>query len=842
MAYRARNHKPTLVGTGLLLGMLGAGCGASTADEHGDGIDNIGEAKAALLRAQDCGDLVDKLQADAIIKVKLQAARALAQFEEIERSYGDAGVGEPIPGVSRPVDQNAGAPEGDFGDGDNGNEFPSAPPTTGSNGGAVSDSDGLSSGESAGGDESEGPTGASNTNTQVEGVDEADFVKVVKMGESMFVLNGSTLYKVKTWPAAETSLSGGKVVIEGSASEMFVTDSGKAVVFSTVNGYGDSKTGGGTHPVGDSDVAPVPLAAADIACVAPAIEPGIAVDGLAYRGCGGYYQPFTKITVVDVSGAEFKTERELYYEGNYVSSRRYDDVVRVVLQAQANYQFLQVDYYDPKTYQPLSRREFEAKLRERVRAAEGAIRKLDSEQDWLPSIREAKQDKLVDLAPNCGNFYVPVAGLSDYGLTHVLSLDLAHGNEVGGVTIMGSAQTVYSNLDSLVLAQPDYRWGPAVDFGFVDEQQLNVHLFSIHGAETNYQASGSVSGMLPPHNPQFGIDVEGSVLRLATTGRKRANPTADQQSPDFWRTNTTNQVYTLEQKGKLLAVLGKSENLGHEGESVQSARFVGNRAYVVTFEQTDPLVVLDVKDPTKLTVLGQIEIPGFSQYMHPLDENHLITIGQSGNWGVQLQLFDVTDPAKLIPPPKVLDFGQGSSSEGQYNHKALTYFAEQNLLAMPLYSYGNGYSSNFSSTLQLIKVDAVNGFEQVGEVDHSELYQTQTDGCVKCYEGYCQYACYNYQPEVRRGHFVTSDEATYVYSFSYAGVIVNDLANLNENLAAISLPAPTYDGQSWYGNLGGGDESASSAGTTTPQGNAGVDSAGTASSTPRDGGVATPEG
>src|SRR5690606_4365566 len=152
----------------------------------------------------------------------------------------------------------------------------------------------------------------------------------------------------------------------------------------------------------------------------------------------------------------------------------------------------------------------------------------------------------------------------------------------------------------------------------------------------------------------------------------------------FWQREPKNHVFTLKQKDAALEAVGKSEPFGKPGESVQSARFIGDRAYVVTFLQIDPLVVLDVSKHEEIPILGEIEIPGFSQYMHPLDDTHLITLGQNAERGVQLQLFDVTDPMNL-PEPKVLDFGDGSS-EGQYNHKAFTFFREQSLLAIPLHN------------------------------------------------------------------------------------------------------------------------------------------------------------
>src|SRR5690606_1180460 len=135
-------------------------------------------------------------------------------------------------------------------------------------------------GDSGGGPTAGGPTGASDTNNQVAGVDEADFVKVVDNGSAMFVLHGNKLHKLASWPAAETALSPESLTIEGSPSEMFVTADGKAVIFSSVWGYGDGSSGGKYDPG----------FAGDVAC-----EPG-------FGGCYSYGSSFTKITIADVSG------------------------------------------------------------------------------------------------------------------------------------------------------------------------------------------------------------------------------------------------------------------------------------------------------------------------------------------------------------------------------------------------------------------------------------------------------------------------------------------------------------------------------------------------------------
>ena len=504
--------------------------------------------------------------------------------------------------------------------------------------------------------------------------------------------------------------------------------------------------------------------------------------------------------MASTTGAVPVVERELYYDGSYVSSRRYaagaSDIVRTVIQASSKFSGLftpEVDYYDAwgRAYDATKLAAqldgWQARTIEDIRSTTLA--------DWLPGAQERKPGgALTPLAPRCGDYFVPVAGVADYGLTHVVSLDVANpAAEVAGVTILGASSTVYSNAAQLVLAQPDYRWGP-VDFGVASAQQTALHVFSLSGAATGYVASGWVPGMLPLRNPQFGIDVAGDgTIRVATTGQVRDVPVNAPPTPQFWGAlHTENYVVTARPSGTQLEVVGKTPKLGHAGESVYSARFVGDRAYVVTFRQTDPLIVVDLKNAASPTVLGEIEIPGFSEYMHPLDQNHIITVGQSATRGIQLQLFDVTNP-QAIPLPKLLDLGSGSSSAVSYQHKAFTFF--DGVLAIPLSGYVQSrFYGGYQSTLQLVRVDASAGFTSLGSVDHTRLYADNGLGvqCGRCDETGCyDYAC-GYAPEVRRGHFVKSEGKTYVYSFSHAGVLVNDLASLAQPVARVGLPMPQF--------------------------------------------------
>jgi hypothetical protein len=762
-----------VLGTGLVLCWVG--CGSGDTDDPDKAAGPPAPARgvvAALARADSCDDLLSKIQDDAIAKVKLAAEVAKTQSHGSSRNAGKGGSFE---GTSEDVggDDSADLPArgGDtakpnIGTAASSDTDPSAPIP--SKGETSSNSGSSSSGSPP---TLSGPTGASETNSQVRDVEEADFVKVVNSGAGIFLLHGNTLVKLKSFPAAETAIVGKPLVIEGSPSELFVSDAGKAIVFSSA--YVSSPRLGG-----DAIAADCPP---DVDC---------------YGGGNG-----TKITIADVTVDPPRVERELYYEGSYVSSRRYDalpaDVVRVILQGGTDYYGL----YEPnlqwsdawgRAYDDAT---IATQLNEWVARTTASIRKTTL-TDWLPNAEEKVNGQHVTVPPDCASYYVPTAGISDYGLTQVLSVDLATpASPVGGVTIVGATSTVYSNTSRLVLAQPDYRWSGRGDLGIVDQQRSAVHVFDLAAAVTSYLASGWVSGQLPSQNPQFGVDVgkDGS-LRLATTGFVRDAPDAKPDTNDYWRQHPETYVSVLQIAGNQLEQVGKTVNLGLPNETIQSARFVGDRAYVVTYQQKDPLVVVDVSNPRAPTVLGQVSIPGFSQYVHPLDDNHLITVGQGASWGIQLQLFDVTDPQN-IPAPKVLDFGSGSSSEASYSHKAFTLY--NGVLAVPVsgsYAATNSSRYYYTSSLQLVKVDAATGFQLLGTVDHAQLYADNGLGarCGQCDPTGCyDYAC-GYSPEVRRGVFVSAGTSTYVYSFSNAGVLVNDLTNLATPVAKVGLPPPLY--------------------------------------------------
>jgi uncharacterized secreted protein with C-terminal beta-propeller domain len=195
-----------------------------------------------------------------------------------------------------------------------------------------------------------------------------------------------------------------------------------------------------------------------------------------------------------------------------------------------------------------------------------------------------------------------------------------------------------------------------------------------------------------------------------------------------WNEGATVQV--LEQQGEALVVTGQIGGIA-PGEQVRSVRFMGNRVYFVTFRQVDPLFAADLSDPANPRLLGELKIPGFSEYLHPISETLLIGVGKDASeagfvTGTQVSLFDVSDPANPRELHKqVLAGGNETSSlVSNWNwsggsHHAFNYLADEQLLALPLQS-NNWWSNDVEGQegLKLLRIDPVDGIEEVALIEH----------------------------------------------------------------------------------------------------------------------------
>jgi uncharacterized secreted protein with C-terminal beta-propeller domain len=319
------------------------------------------------------------------------------------------------------------------------------------------------------------------------------------------------------------------------------------------------------------------------------------------------------------------------------------------------------------------------------------------------------------------------------------------------------------------MATPHWWWFPEV--GQTDTTYL--HKFDIRDAgKATYVGSGTLEGTL---KDQFSMDEHEGVLRVATTVSKRVLDTANQ---GWWRFDTVNRVVTFGEHDGKLEELGRTEDLA-QGERIFSARFVGNKGYVVTFRQTDPLFTFDLSDAAHPRRVGELKVLGFSTYIHPIDENHLLTLGEhrdeTGGWSgrtLKLSLFDVTD---LAHPKETFTQTVGTASsysEALYEHKAFNYFPAKGLLAIPFtdWSYdGNDYWSSFRSELRVFRVDTATGFTPVGALSMKDVYQTFNQRSWSWY----------WSPMVRRS--VMADD--YVYAITDGGLRVAKVDALQTPLA-----------------------------------------------------------
>jgi hypothetical protein len=630
----------------------------------------------------------------------------------------------------------------------------------------------------------------SQTNTQVAGVDEADIVKTD--GKYVYLLHGGAFEIVDAWPAPSLALAG-SLAIEGDPIEMYVAN-GQAVVYSTVDGapiyqaaglaprpeyddwYGDFYGGYG----GGAGVA--------VARGAPsAVAPGW------YGGWGYWYaHPLTKITVLTLNGAQATVARELYFEGYYESSRRMDTKVRTVLIGGAHGPVVQYwPFFDGSSSSPTTPQQWIAAL-ESLRVQNAQAIHGSQITDWLPYAMVKTAGGVQAQTVACGDYYVPAQGTSVHGLTQIQSIDLAAPDVAPhGAAIVADTDTIYANDSTMILATRawedpgdwyGYYWNAtdAVPSSPVTMDHTHVHMFDLTTDPTtpSYVASGTVPGTV---KDQFSLDVAGNVLRMATTEEQWGQ----NLGPNNQTWSTVNHVFALQPDGSSwLSMIGDAGPIA-PGETLYSARFVDTKGYLSTYRQFDPLFVLDLSDPTNPNVLGSLTIPGFSDYMQPLDATHLLTIGRAPAPGsneesaLELSIFDVSNP---VSPQRtaVYDFTgyQYGYSEAQYDHKAFTWFPDKKLLSFPFYAY---QTSSMKSTAEVFTVDTSAGITHLGSVDHTALFGSNEQGYCSGY----------FDPWVRRGVFLDN----VLVSISYAGVISSDTTNMSQPpIATLPLPAPYEPG------------------------------------------------
>ena len=272
--------------------------------------------------------------------------------------------------------------------------------------------------------------------------------------------------------------------------------------------------------------------------------------------------------------------------------------------------------------------------------------------------------------------------------------------------LTGSTSSIYVSLSNMYLTVPNTNAWFSFDVGVAREETL-IYKVKLDEEKIVLDAEGNVAGYVLN---QFSMDEFQGFFRVATTEWSGEGP--------------KNNLFILDMN---LNIVGELENIA-QGERIYSARFISDRCYLVTFKQIDPFFVIDISNPTDPKILGELKIPGFSSYLHPYDENHVIGIGKQDN-NVKLSLFNVTNvntPIEAAEPYIVQ--GEWSDSTVLMDHKAFLFDKSKQLLVLPLsIQEGDDYINGFWQGAYIFNITLSNGFVLKGNVTHQENSTDQWD-------------------------------------------------------------------------------------------------------------------
>ena len=294
----------------------------------------------------------------------------------------------------------------------------------------------------------------------------------------------------------------------------------------------------------------------------------------------------------------------------------------------------------------------------------------------------------------------------------VLTIDMDRGLPAVDVdSVMSDGETVYASPDRLYVASERWLGEDPTRREATSESVTAVHAFdTTQPGRTDYVASGEVPGYLLN---QWSMSERAGVLRLATTDE----PPWQEDRPG----TPHSAVRTLEESGGRLVQIGVLGGLG-EGERIFAVRFMDDTAFIVTFRQTDPLFTVDLSDPRAPRLVGELKVPGYSAYLHPVGDGLLLGVGQDATSegvtrGLQLSLFDVAD---LAHPVRLAQWSAGreASSEVEHDHHAFLWWEPQRLAVIPTasYDYHDG-EQRFGGSIGL-RVDRTGGIAPVARFAH----------------------------------------------------------------------------------------------------------------------------
>lgn len=595
----------------------------------------------------------------------------------------------------------------------------------------------------------EGPEEYSETNNQVPGVDEADFLKTD--GQYIYILAGGRLRILDSWPPEEARVLSTQPV-EGDPLALFYWQD-RVVAYSAL---------GPADPYGSY--------------------------GRSGRCTYGYDCDFTgdgrdaKITVFDVTDrANPRVLRELRFSGSYINSRRIEGSVFTVLHIPVLGMPTLPTWPAtlPRCPDGWSRCAVERAFHELREANRAAIRAADL-GSWIASVTDTVHDASgartsTGLLVDCRKVYASDLADGD-SLLAVAAFDATALDPLAVTSVLGRPGATYATRDALYVAARHSTGDGGVYFSEADDygDVTVVHKFALDaGAPTvSYVATGVAEGRILN---QFSMDEYDGRLRIATTSGWLPDP------------GVHSTLSVLEPRDGTLEVVGRIDDIA-PSEDIRAVRFDGPKGFIVTFKKTDPLFALDLADPEHPRIVGELHIPGYSTYIHRMDDTHLLSIGYDADdmgsfaWfdGIQLQIFDVTDLTNPLLLHREVIGTRGSTSDAATDHLAFNYFPPREALAIPMVICEGGGDGMYGTTLTfsgllVYRVTLADGFDLLGRVSHADPADA----------GY--YACSNWWTEsnspVLRSIFMDD----YVFSVAADAIKINRLDALGEDLAVVPL-------------------------------------------------------
>lgn len=487
----------------------------------------------------------------------------------------------------------------------------------------------------------------SDTNNQVEGVQEGDIIK--NDGKYIYVNTFSGLKIIDSNPANPQIVSTVAVPENTSISEMFIVDK-KLIIIGQNNML---------HIMNDT------------------------MDSKIMIWSPRQYDDRTNVLIYDIENIEKpKLEKEYLFDGNYLSGRTVEDKLYLVSTKHINY--YNYDIYSKDADIPTAY--------------------------YTDVLTNTKYEFTYDEIKYFPNYI-------DSRYMYTIGIDLSTDTHPDVDVYLGGSDTIYVSKDSMYAAIADYSYDYTAEqaeaFNPVYTSSTVVYKFKLYDGDIDVEAQGRVPGNIIN---QFSMDEYEGYFRIATT------------TGEMWQNTSENNVYVLNSH---MQIAGRLEGLA-QGERIYSTRFAGDRIYMVTFRQVDPLYVIDTSDPVKPDVVGELKIPGYSTYLHMVDENHILGFGydtevnQWGgtiNGGLKLTLFDVTKPN--APKEVYTDVigSTGTYSELLHNHKALMFSLQKGLMAFPVNVMGDNYKTEFNGAyVYNVKNDGLSFNNKISHMDEDFSY------------------------------------------------------------------------------------------------------------------------